>query len=378
MVSLSSLSLLSWFRAVPQAIPQPPPPELEGNFDPDEPQLLARGAPLLIIKKKNCPHCRAEIREAPIESWGIKDIVAHLVASKSDITDQVFPTLERREETSTREPTGADAWKGVFTRDDTQTRILPVPNGQETAATHTDYEERGFFDEEDQVYRCTTCFNEIWDGTCSGCGRGFRGHRSTDDDSYDSDDMEDRPGITWMDAEDFHIPGQDQAIPAHFAFGQNFWFSHSNAVFGHEDGDEDEYESSFIDDEDNGEEYHSAADVDEHGGEGIEHDAFEGRSRVPRLFGSSPRAVRSGNIERSWSNVNSSDVADAGSNPGSPVTELLHSRRNILRVLGSEDDDDDDDEYLPDVGPRRRRFYGRRTIQPHHVVDSTESEGNDE
>ena len=69
---LSALhSLSEWFRAPPSHIGQPIPEHLRHNFDTENQALLARNSPMLLRKEKACPVCRAVIRDAPIEAWGL-------------------------------------------------------------------------------------------------------------------------------------------------------------------------------------------------------------------------------------------------------------------------------------------------------------------
>ncbi|KAI0643830.1 hypothetical protein C8Q79DRAFT_1012383 [Trametes meyenii] len=55
--------LVNWFRA--------PPPDLPAN-----------AVPPAWLRKKTCPHCRTVVRERPIEIWTIKEMVASFVKSK--------------------------------------------------------------------------------------------------------------------------------------------------------------------------------------------------------------------------------------------------------------------------------------------------------
>ncbi|KAH9829530.1 uncharacterized protein C8Q71DRAFT_727976, partial [Rhodofomes roseus] len=101
----------------------------------------------------------------------------------------------------------ADPWDGVFRKP------VPAPAGAPLwfadppqAALHSVL---GMHDAEDGgVYRCIDCGHEIWDGTCSACGRVYPGHRHRlhhpwdedgDGDESDSDGEDGAGMVGWLD-----------------------------------------------------------------------------------------------------------------------------------------------------------------------------------
>lgn len=274
------ISLLAWFRAPPAHITLPPPEHLLQNFDPEEPTLLARGAPMLLRKEKTCPHCRAVVREAPVEAWAVKDTVGHLYTHFDTIAKQLYPSHERPTDGPVVTGIGLEAWNGVF-RGVTRPRALGAANAEPDAqGQNVDGDEdegrRGFWDEEDEVYRCRDCMHEIYGGVCSSCGRLYAEHLHEDGDEWFTEDEVD--GGLWMD----HGPvgnwhgnaGMDNVI-YDGSDVDDFHFGDVGLMGGpHRAREDDGYESSFIDDSDdgnqdgqvrngNGEEYHSAEDDEE-------------------------------------------------------------------------------------------------------------------
>ncbi|KAF9078527.1 hypothetical protein BDP27DRAFT_1356380 [Rhodocollybia butyracea] len=118
-------------------------------------------------RKKTCPHCRATVREPPVEVWAIKNIVNSLIGT--GLLDGISAPIDKPTET---EPPKDELWKNVF---------RPLPS-------LADREEVGIFDEEDGgVYRCIDCTHEIANGECTHCHRVYAGHDLFELD-YDSED----------------------------------------------------------------------------------------------------------------------------------------------------------------------------------------------
>lgn len=274
------LSLNEWFRAPPPHIGQPVPEHLRHNFDTENQALLSRDSPMLLRKEKACPVCRAVIREAPIESWGLKDIISHLFAHKGNVAKDLYPTYVAPDVPEAA-ISSAEAWQGIFRK--TVTNAADRRNHEEEQVDgvntgNTDH--RAFFDEEDNVYRCTSCYHEIWEGLCSSCGRAYPGLRDPEDDDDEID------GGAWMDAAGFdddmyhgelHVDDDDFGAEEH-ENGVDFdgimgVLNHARRFIGHngarprgrphaagpvgdvhseddEDHDGEGYESSFIDDDD--------------------------------------------------------------------------------------------------------------------------------
>ncbi|KIJ16328.1 hypothetical protein PAXINDRAFT_180232 [Paxillus involutus ATCC 200175] len=165
--------LVQWFKA--------PPPD-------------NRPAPPAIMRKKTCPHCRAVVRERPIEVWAVKGIAQSV--GKSGLAPIQIPTHIDPPESVNANP---DPWKNIFPNeggagrrrfpwffpgadidDDDDIPIADIaPRGEDV----------GMLDLEDGgIYRCLDCMHEIWDGICTSCGRVYPGHRPDVDDGHDDDE----------------------------------------------------------------------------------------------------------------------------------------------------------------------------------------------
>lgn len=221
-------------------------------------------------RKKTCPHCRAVIRNRPIEIWGFKNIVQSV--SKSN--------LVRNQSAAPSDPPenqnyNADPWANIFPR---------IPHGGDDVHNPARGEDVGMLDIEDGgIYRCLTCMHEIWNGVCTGCGCEYPGHRHHEDDddvdlgylvddpSAEEVDMDDDPG--WMGLEVGDADDVDEAdygtqlFPWHFLADYGLMIGAMPIFDEDEDGedveaegiyeyeeddgsDDEEYEGSFIDDED--------------------------------------------------------------------------------------------------------------------------------
>ncbi|KAI0672412.1 hypothetical protein C8Q78DRAFT_1026895 [Trametes maxima] len=248
--------LVNWFKA--------PPPDLPAN-----------AVPPTWLRKKTCPHCRTVVRERPIEIWTIKEMVASLV--KSGLSPAaVAPPAPAAADAPAAVP--ADPWSGIFRP------AIPAP-----------VHHHGFLP-------------DIWDGACSGCGRMYPGH-APDEDFDEEEEMDgemyayeehgfwDLNAMEWpghyeyiMDAPipEFIIPAplpapgvaapleedsdsdsnftsdhdgshssdyyseddedEDEAPVGHPRAGRRLMPGHFAHLNDGEDGDEEGYESSFIDD----------------------------------------------------------------------------------------------------------------------------------
>lgn len=153
----------------------------------------------MLVRKKTCPHCRAVLRERPIEVWTIKDMVGSFF--KSGLADP--PMNPPASEPAA--PARADPWEGIFRQ--------PLPSAvaggslffSDPPPAHM-HDLLGLHDAEDGgIFRCVDCGHEIWDGVCSSCARVYPGHNRPpppwgDDDDDDDDDGDDDDGSGgWMD-----------------------------------------------------------------------------------------------------------------------------------------------------------------------------------
>ncbi|KAJ7704403.1 hypothetical protein B0H17DRAFT_1193649 [Mycena rosella] len=159
--------------------------------EPDEPRF---GAP----RKKTCPHCRATVKERPVEVWNVKDMVAGLL--RSGLVRGLSagpPPPPELPGTPQVADAPADPWHNIFRYPHQHPRFhLPGLDGGEPPSV----EDMGMLDTEDGgVYRCLDCMHEIWDGVCTSCHRVYPGHTEHFDNPLgamfgDSDDSDDDGG----------------------------------------------------------------------------------------------------------------------------------------------------------------------------------------
>ena len=130
--------------------------------------------PQSVHRKKTCPHCRTAVRDRPIENFTIKEMVNSLVSSGilEDIPGATTTT-------SDAPTTSADPWAGIFPKHPVMENNydgLPFHLWDEGDDEDHDYEEgdMGIHDEEDDVYRCRGCMNEVVDGFCTMCERQYQ------------------------------------------------------------------------------------------------------------------------------------------------------------------------------------------------------------
>ncbi|KAJ4489951.1 hypothetical protein J3R30DRAFT_3417748 [Lentinula aciculospora] len=145
--------------------------------------------PPIYLRKKTCPHCRATVRDTPVEVWAVKNIVNSLVGTGLLIGLPPPPVSDDSGsggETGTRTDTlKEDLWKDIFYAP--RSSILSL----------TSREDAGIRDDEDGgVYRCVECMHEIAGGVCTHCLRIYRAHPDYD---Y-SDDIDDDEDDAFFDA----------------------------------------------------------------------------------------------------------------------------------------------------------------------------------
>ncbi|KAJ7130269.1 hypothetical protein C8R44DRAFT_63361 [Mycena epipterygia] len=286
--------------------------------EPEEPQFIGP-------RKKTCPHCRATIKERPVEVWSIKDMVAGLL--KSGLMSGLSagpPPLPVLPGTPQAVAAQSDPWHNIFRYPHQHPRFHPPgPHGEPPSV-----EDMGMRDNEDGgIYRCLDCMNEIWDGVCTGCQRPYPGHLHHDGNGFDDEDMfddgdmfedsDDDDAIVWLPPPILGLPPIGYPLP-----GGPWW------------NDDDESaeeralrEDSFIDDDDDDDD-----DEDDEGG---------------------AAAI----IE----------IVDSDSEHGSSPPHVIRGRRaapiNRRITLLSSDDEDEDEEA--DEAPRsRRRSAGNRIASP--------------
>ena len=319
----------------------PPPDHLAQNFDDENPDILALGAPMLIRKDKTCPHCRASVKEAPIEAWAVKDIVSAAFSNDGGLAAELFPGHALSP--SNRDSGNGDPWQGIFKRDMGRWGWFEDGGGNgAAAAAGGDRRARGFYDEEDDAYRCTECFHEIWDGVCSSCGReypghGFRGRDSDDADSFDGDPDfdDDMSEEEWLD----NVEGAMEVMLGRYAIhGLNQELEALRRA-ARDDG----YESSFIDDDEPGHEGAHIEEVDPYFDSDEEEDEDEVEvdvREIPRLRRNAPPPRPS----RASRRLFTSDEDSASESDEDRPRRPYHRRIEIHSDDDEDDEDDDDDE----------------------------------
>jgi hypothetical protein len=190
--------------------------------------------PSTIRKAKTCPHCRALIKDRPVEIWGIKTIIGSVCKS-----GLLFNVVEPPVSTSVDADAvvNADPWAGIF----------PRPSAMEP-----------LWDEADRVFRCIQCHHEIWAGRCSGCDREYPNLHVPDGAASQSDDDDEivgifgGPGEDEFDGDDDDDDVDDDDLPALHATddGDVFVWHRNNGWHPADSYDSEGYESSFIDDVD--------------------------------------------------------------------------------------------------------------------------------
>ena len=251
-------------------------------IDGQNPELLALRSPYLLRKKKTCPLCRAVVPDRPFEAWGLKSITEQLRSSGlfKEFDNLPSPIHLPPADGQTR----TDPWDGIFSKvnsgmDSAVARLIqdelnfvsslnPARGSAPPARAHPGY----FFDEEDDVNRCSGCAYEIVQACCVGCGRVFP-QLINDGDSHD--DNSDTTSLTdvqqawnfWNDSDsvgfDIELDDDDAEEDENSDDDSPGWPSFEwtlervdtgvegarEAIMEEED---DGYESSFIDDEDAG------------------------------------------------------------------------------------------------------------------------------
>ncbi|KIJ63664.1 hypothetical protein HYDPIDRAFT_168459 [Hydnomerulius pinastri MD-312] len=341
--------LVQWFKA--------PPPD-------------NRPAPPAIVRKKTCPHCRAVVRERPIEVWGVKGI-AQSVGKSGLAPIQIPAPVDPPEHMNAN----ADPWGDIFPKAsalsgrrfpwffpgadiDDDDDDIPIPDFAPRG------EDVGMLDMEDGgIYRCLDCMHEIWDGVCTSCGRVYPGHRHDGDEDEEDEigwldeqmgaeevDMADDPGWMGLEGGDGDDDGDEDEDIGLFApwehrmrlFGGPFGFMgavhvdidedeeeegegddlHVSDGGGEGSGDDEEvgYESSFIDDED---------DV------GVPH-----AEDLPRIY----------------------EIPNDSEDEGEDDDYVPNRRRSVIEILSDEQEDEQSGEEEVHVRRRAAPTRSRSTI----------------
>ncbi|KAJ7028695.1 hypothetical protein C8F04DRAFT_1118393 [Mycena alexandri] len=308
-----------------------------------EPEELFHGP-----RRKTCPHCRATIKERPVEVWSIKDMVAGLL--KSGLVDGLsaappaaLPLPGPPQPVDAARP--PDPWHNIFRYSHQHPVFHPAPvNGAEPPSV----EDMGMLDQEDGgVYRCLDCMHEIWNG-------GDGGMFDDDDDDSDVDH------VMWPGLQPFAFAG-----PFHPFFGN---LGPSEDDDDESDGGvslmaEDDGYDSFIDDGDvhGGGEQHAAAIIE------IEDDSD---SEAPRAAGHGRRAAPANR------RVVSSDDEDEDDHPPQHrrASSRVASPVDSDVIVVSDDESDAPHAYIPRGARSRANVVDLNTDEEFGSHDGSDDE----
>ncbi|KAJ7075137.1 hypothetical protein B0H15DRAFT_403374 [Mycena belliarum] len=222
--------------------------------EPEEPHFMPR--------KKTCPHCRAAVKERPVEVWSIKDMVATLVrsglVSGLSTASPPPPALPGPPQAAAATP---DPWHNIFRYSHQHPRFhhhAPTPGEEPPSVV-----DMGMLDMEDGgVYRCLDCMHEIWDGVCTSCRRVYPGHRAPYDDDFEDgmfgeegmfgdEDDSDGEGPPWpMEFDGFMSGMGPLPVPLPLPFQGEWWTGEGSDDSGGSIDEDDDGLGSFIDDDD--------------------------------------------------------------------------------------------------------------------------------
>ncbi|KAK7053053.1 E3 ubiquitin ligase [Paramarasmius palmivorus] len=351
--------LVSWFTS-----PQPHDGAIE---DAHQPRTF-------YTRKKTCPHCRAIVRERPVEVWAIKNIVTALAQSGllTNIPEPLPPPSESAAENKDKDP-----WKNIFRP---PTKLLDQMYSNDRPLTDLPVEDVGMYDAEDGgIYRCLDCMHEIEGGVCSGCERLYPGHEQLEDHGPfwdeligfwggppDIDDSE-------SDGSSVHGPyrGINFAEQLRAAFGLG---GPSDDEDEEGEGEEEDYEGSFIDDGDVGEVIEINDDEDE-----------DEPARLPRRRRIRPTEV----IELSDEESDHTDDGEGDhsfqvrpygrgrlyqSDSEDEDGERVEDNGDINIQIGAEDEDSQHSDS--DSGTSIRRYHRSRRIGSDESEDEEEDDGS--
>ena len=128
--------------------------------------------PESVHRKKTCPHCRSTIRDRPIENFVIKEMVHSLV--NSGVLEDVPGDLSSMDAVPAAP---VDPWAGIFHKHPVRENNfdgLPFPIFDEDDDHDLEEGDLAIYDDEDDVYRCRGCMNEVVDGFCTLCEREYQ------------------------------------------------------------------------------------------------------------------------------------------------------------------------------------------------------------
>ncbi|KAG6333109.1 hypothetical protein ID866_5984 [Astraeus odoratus] len=317
-----------------------------------------RPARSILSRKKTCPHCRAIVRERPIEVWGVKSIV-QAVAKSSLVPGNTSAAASSPE----NQNAVADPWGGIFPkiRHGNETRYhLFRGRGDDggDADRAPDLERVGMLDMEDGgIYRCLDCMHEIWNGACTSCGREYPGHRNDEDDGEDLEWMDDEPG-----AEEVNIADDPGWIGLEGGYGDDagdddddgpmfapwpFFHDPYSLMMGTVFHDEDE---DYIEDEE--EAYGSGVygfeeDYDEDEEDGYESDFIDDRPMMPYEGEGRIYEISDSDGEHGPSpDRQESPTPEAEDNNEAP-RRSMRIRRQTAVVYSDDEDDEEESDVTP-------------------------------
>jgi hypothetical protein len=200
------------------SVNEPPlPSDLDGNLREIQRQRTLK-------RVKVCPHCRENVLVAPVEVWLVKGLIEQIDESmrggqgndehivQGNESFQGLSLEEQQEAKGLNLPVSKKIWKDIF---------------KEKPTTEP------MFDEEDRVYRCVLCANEVVDGSCIHCGL-----------VYDVEGM--ATGSDLLEDEDYSVDSMAEMDEEDMEFLDDEVFSHLGRHLPHHHHDAEDYEDSEL------------------------------------------------------------------------------------------------------------------------------------
>lgn len=297
-------------------------------------------------KKRTCPCCRGVVEGRPVLVWGVKDVVA--AVGKSGFAGATTVPVEP-EGAEARGEAG-DPWERIFYKRGAGPGFGLGGGGGLGFGGMGGGMGMGFLDEEDGgVLRCYDCMQEIWDGVCSHCGRLYNGGTcfnffppcvhiwnginpiiDDDDDDFDPDELDDDDeddgddGIDFGENGPWGANGNFHRMLYHMGVGRGEDLDDEDVG---DEGEEEEYEDSFIDD-----------DEGVPSGSVIDLVSDPESSRDARNLG---HATRIGRREESPIQIDSGDEEEEGDGDLRVLGRRLGRGRGPVVVISSDEEDED-------------------------------------
>ncbi|UZJ54770.1 hypothetical protein CBS101457_004090 [Exobasidium rhododendri] len=218
--------LVAWFTK-PLVNESPLPSDLQGDRREVERREFERRRTLKRVKV--CPHCREKVSVAPVEVWLVKGLI-----------DQIDTSMRGGQGNNEHLVQGNESFQGLSLQEQQEAKGLNLPTSKKIWKDIFDERppDEPMFDEEDRVYRCILCANEVINGVCTQCGY-----------EYSIDGM--ATGSDLLD-EDFSLDSMEELDEEAMAFlhDGNAFIRHGNIEFDEEDygdSEDSDFEGDYDD-----------------------------------------------------------------------------------------------------------------------------------